>query len=220
MMLSIWEYVENETAKKSGVWNAPGVRGSPQVQSRCTYCNSIRMGIHTRWVDHFIGKTGTVSCSGPQQRKDEDSAKFNKRLSEFKDLKTALIAQAKNKRLAKEADEVLTGGNKKARNEKIQNQTNIGQFGFNSSSMNTSNDNKATEYIVRGLISAGIAPNVLENKHFVDSLLYIKKASPNWVPPSAANFYKKLLGEEHEKVQKTMSDERYKNPQRGAVLVG
>ena len=109
MMLSIWEYVENETAKKSGVWNAPGVRGSPQVQSRCTYCNSIRMGIHTRWVDHFIVKTGTVSCSGPQQRKDEDSAKFNKRLSEFKDLKTALIAQAKNKRLAKEADEVLTG---------------------------------------------------------------------------------------------------------------
>ena len=211
MMLSIWKYVETETAKKSGAWHEPGVVGNPHLQSRCIYCQSTRMGVATRWVEHFMGTTGTSTCGGPQQREHENSASFNKRLAEFKDLKLKLTEQSKKKRIAKKADEELLGGSKKVRNDKIQNQTSIGQFGFNATSTNTYKDNEITQLLARGLISAGIAPNVLDNKHFQDALLFIKKASPNWLPPSPDTFYKRLLEEESRKVREKMSQERVAN---------
>lgn len=172
-------------------------------------------------VDHLVGEIGTALCGGPQREKDESTAKFNERLKEYRDAKAEFGKEREKKRSTKASVELFTGGNKKQRNEVMNsNQNRIEEFGFSSSGVNTFADKEVTERLVRGVISAGIAPNVLENVLFQNALLYIKKASQKWVPPGADAFYKTCLEEEHKKVKEKMAKERNKNMRRGVILVG
>jgi hypothetical protein len=172
-------------------------------------------------VDHIIGGPGTALCGGPRPETNESNSNFNERLTEFKKVKAEFSGDREKKRATKASTAALSGGNKKQRNDSINNnQRRVEEFGFSSSGTHTFADKEVTQRLVRGLISAGIAPNVLENTYFQDALLYIKKASEKWVPPGADAFYKTWLVAEHAKVKETMNIERQKNIHRGVILVG
>jgi hypothetical protein len=78
----------------------------------------------------------------------------------------------------------------------------------------------ATQDLARGIYSAGLAPNVLDNKLFRRGLLSVAQAGAGWAPPSAKELLGPLLDSEEARVRSDIAVARATTARVGVVLVG
>jgi hypothetical protein len=183
--------------------------------------NRLRAHVAGRPPGAHTPAAGVTYCEGPRRGEEDDAAAFAARRETF--LSAQASCQAKAAELQEAADakaqrvaldkatapqSFVPGGAKP----RPQRQTLMTD--------STARWLTATEDLARGIYSAGLAPNVLENKLFRRALLSVAGAGAGWAPPSAKELLGSLLDSELERVRSGIAAARATTARVGVVLVG
>jgi hypothetical protein len=208
---------------------APGYKGCGKDVAVCVFCGKGFPALVDRLRKHVAGRpegvttppAGVTYCPGPRQEEDEEPAAFATRKDQFlaaragakgKAAELAAVADAKSQQVALDkatAPQSYVPGGAKARPLKQAKMT-------DSSARHVF----ATEALARGVYSAGLAPNVLDNKLFRRGLLAVAEAGAGWQPPSAKELLGALLVSEEARVRSDIAAARATTARVGVVLVG
>jgi hypothetical protein len=207
----------------------PGYVGSGVDLALCVFCGKGLPALVDRLRRHHAGRpegvttapAGVTFCPGPLQKEDEEAEAFAARKAQFlaaragarakmAELKEAADAKAQQTALDKAtAPQTFVPGGAKKRPLKQAKMT-------DSSESHAS----ATEALARGVYSAGLAPNVLDNKLFRRGLMAVAEAGAGWQPPSAKELLGGLLDRELVRVRSAIDAARATTARVGVTLVG
>ena len=207
----------------------PGYIGGGKDRAHCIFCRKSVPALVNRMRAHVAGRppgahtpaAGVTYCTGPCREEGEDAAAAEAQRAQFLAARASCLARAAELQQAAEA---------KAQKEALDKATAPQSFVPGGAKPRPQRQTlmtdsamrhlTATQDLARGIYSAGLAPNVLDNKLFRRGLLSVAQAGAGWAPPSAKELLGPLLDSEEARVRSDIAAARATTARVGVVLVG